>query len=249
MTDRRGFVWVATLGGVVSLGPGVIPADPRPPHVLIGSTTIETTKIPAGAAAEALHERGTLAFTFTAPTFAVPGRAHYRYRLNGFDPTWVNRGGAREALFTNIPPGRYTFEVAAAFGNGAWGPVVSQDVYLRPRFYQRAWFTPVVVLIALGTMAVLALAAHRIRIRRLQARERELANRVEETLSQLKILRGFLPTCAWCKRVRDENGTWTQMELYVRAHSQAEFSHGLCPDCLAQNFPDDAARMKERSGV
>ena len=63
----------------------------------------------------------------------------------------------------------------------------------------------------------------------------ELAARVEQlerTLAEVKTLRGLLPICASCKRIRDEHDVWIQMEVYVRDRSQAEFSHGLCPDCL-----------------
>ncbi len=241
MTDRRGLVWVATLGGVVSLEPGTLPADPAPPRVLVETVTLETTAIDPGAVAEVLHERGTVAFTFTAPTFVAPDRVRYRYRLLGFDPAWVSRGASNDARFTNIPPGRYVFEVSAALGQQAWGPGVALDVHLRPRLYQRSWFVLTMTLVAIGAALVLALALHQVRVRHLRAREQELARRVDDALAQLKVLRGFLPTCAWCKRVRDENGEWTQMELYVRAHSEAEFSHGLCPDCMTRNFPDDSA--------
>jgi len=63
----------------------------------------------------------------------------------------------------------------------------------------------------------------------------ELAARVEQlerTLAEVKTLRGLLPICASCKRIRDEHDHWIQMEVFVRDRSQAEFSHGLCPDCL-----------------
>ena len=63
----------------------------------------------------------------------------------------------------------------------------------------------------------------------------ELAARVEQlerALAEVRTLRGLLPICASCKRIRDEEGAWIQMEVYVRDRSQAEFSHGLCPECL-----------------
>lgn len=54
---------------------------------------------------------------------------------------------------------------------------------------------------------------------------------------EIKTLRGLLPTCAWCRRVRNEKGEWESIEKYVQEHTEAEFSHGLCPDCLSQKFP------------
>ncbi len=59
----------------------------------------------------------------------------------------------------------------------------------------------------------------------------------EQALEEIKILRGFLPICASCKKIRDDKGTWTQLEAYISDHSQAEFSHGLCPECADRLYP------------
>jgi hypothetical protein len=53
----------------------------------------------------------------------------------------------------------------------------------------------------------------------------------KRAVAQVKILQGLLPICAWCKKVRDDSGYWSQIEVYVAEHSQADFSHGICPDC------------------
>jgi sigma-B regulation protein RsbU (phosphoserine phosphatase) len=55
---------------------------------------------------------------------------------------------------------------------------------------------------------------------------------------EIRTLRGFLPTCAHCKKIRDEQGTWHGIETYITEHSEAQFSHGLCPDCMPTFFPD-----------
>jgi len=59
-----------------------------------------------------------------------------------------------------------------------------------------------------------------------------------EALQRVKTLSGFLPICASCKKVRDDAGYWTQVEAYLREHSEIEFSHGLCPDCIRKLYPD-----------
>jgi hypothetical protein len=51
-------------------------------------------------------------------------------------------------------------------------------------------------------------------------------------LEHVKTLRGLLPICAWCKRIRDDSGYWSQVETYLRSHTEANFTHGICPDCL-----------------
>jgi len=55
---------------------------------------------------------------------------------------------------------------------------------------------------------------------------------------EIKILKGFLPICAACKKIRDDKGYWKQIESYIRDHSEAEFSHGICPDCAKKLYPD-----------
>jgi hypothetical protein len=244
-TASDGQIWVATLGGAVSIDPAR--AEPRVfhPDVLVESLTVETQELFPGDSAEVRHERGTLAFRFTAPGFVAPGQTRYRYRLVGFDPAWVGGGHAREARFTNIPPGQYVFEVEAAHGDGSWSAPATARVTLTPRVYQRTWFSALLALGLLGGTAAVALLFQRAHMRRLRARERELAARVDESLAHIKVLRGLLPVCAWCRRVRDDAGYWTQMEAYVRDHSQAEFSHSLCPDCLKTHFPDDAVALQE----
>ena len=55
---------------------------------------------------------------------------------------------------------------------------------------------------------------------------------------EIKVLRGFLPICASCKKIRDDKGYWNQIESYIRDHSEAEFSHSICPDCAKKLYPD-----------
>lgn len=57
---------------------------------------------------------------------------------------------------------------------------------------------------------------------------------LREALDHVKTLRGILPICAWCKKIRDDEGYWKQIESYVRDHTEAEFSHGICPTCAAK---------------
>ena len=57
-------------------------------------------------------------------------------------------------------------------------------------------------------------------------------------LANVKTLRGLLPICASCKKIRDDGGYWNQIEIYIREHSEAQFSHGLSPECVQQLYPD-----------
>jgi PAS domain S-box-containing protein len=69
--------------------------------------------------------------------------------------------------------------------------------------------------------------------------EREcLIDELQKTISEVKILRRFLPICASCKKIRDDEGYWTQIEEYIHAHTDARFSHGICPDCAKKLYPE-----------
>ena len=75
------------------------------------------------------------------------------------------------------------------------------------------------------------------------AEERErLVLALQDALSKVKQLSGLLPICASCKKIRDDQGYWNQIEEYIRNHSEADFSHGLCPPCLEKLYPDFIVR-------
>lgn len=75
--------------------------------------------------------------------------------------------------------------------------------------------------------------------RKIAEHEREtLIGQLRSALENIKTLRGLLPICAWCKKVRDDQGYWKGVEDYIEEHSEAMFTHGICPDCLKKNDPD-----------
>ena len=71
------------------------------------------------------------------------------------------------------------------------------------------------------------------------AKEREqLIADLENALNEVKRLSGLLPICSACKKIRDENGVWQQIEEYIHAHSEADFSHSICPECARTLYPE-----------
>ena len=70
---------------------------------------------------------------------------------------------------------------------------------------------------------------------------RRVSARMAEALEKVKTLHGLLPICAWCKRIRDDQGYWSQVEAYVHAHTGADFTHGICPECLEKQRPKKGA--------
>jgi len=85
--------------------------------------------------------------------------------------------------------------------------------------------------------------------RRVAELQQALALRVgelEATLAEIKTLKGLIPMCASCKKIRDDQGFWQQVEGYLMQHSQAEFSHGLCPECMEKHYPEYFEIMKKK---
>ena len=66
----------------------------------------------------------------------------------------------------------------------------------------------------------------------------EVIFELHKALDKVKTLSGFLPICASCKKIRDDKGYWNQIEAYISEHSEAEFSHGICPECSKKLYPD-----------
>jgi hypothetical protein len=74
--------------------------------------------------------------------------------------------------------------------------------------------------------------------RRIQAEREDLIAELRVALDKVKTLRGLVPICANCKSIRDDQGYWQQVEQYVASHSEAEFTHGICPDCIKKLYPE-----------
>jgi GAF domain-containing protein len=72
---------------------------------------------------------------------------------------------------------------------------------------------------------------------------RRVSTRLAQALENVKTLHGLLPICAWCKRIRDDQGYWSQVEAYVHAHTGADFTHGICPDCFEKMRPKPPAAV------
>ena len=84
--------------------------------------------------------------------------------------------------------------------------------------------------------------------RRMVEMQNALAEKIGElrrALAEIKTLRGIVPICAGCKKIRDDSGFWQQVEVYVRDHSEAQFSHGICPECMKRLYPELAGNGGE----
>lgn len=81
--------------------------------------------------------------------------------------------------------------------------------------------------------------------KRVRKQHLETIEALQAQMAGVKILKGLLPICAACKNIRDDKGYWNQLEVYIRDHSEAEFTHGLCPDCMRKLYPIDILKRME----
>ncbi|MGE5414540.1 MAG: histidine kinase, partial [Syntrophomonadaceae bacterium] len=181
--SRDGRLWFATIKGLAVADPAHIEWNTIPPAVVL-------EQVRDGGQARAASGRlrfppGTdrLEFTYTALSFRNPQAVRFRFLLEGFDRGWVDAGARRTAYYTNLPPGRYRFRVIAANEDGLWsrGGAVA-DVVVERAFWQTAWFRLAAVLAA----AAAAAALYRLRVKRLEARERLRTALVEAQLDALQ---------------------------------------------------------------
>jgi PAS domain S-box-containing protein len=83
--------------------------------------------------------------------------------------------------------------------------------------------------------------------KRVEEEREELIIELQEAISKVQILSGFLPICSSCKSIRDDKGYWNQIETYIRDHSEAEFSHSICPPCAKKMYPEFVDKMYPES--
>ena len=76
--------------------------------------------------------------------------------------------------------------------------------------------------------------------KQMEAERERLIVDLREALEQIKTLKGVLPICMHCKKIRDDEGYWHQVEVYVRDHTEADFTHGLCAECMKDFYGEDA---------
>jgi signal transduction histidine kinase/ligand-binding sensor domain-containing protein len=175
-TDGR--LWFALQGGVVSIDPSHIKRNTLPPPVTIWSISSGGLEYAPLAMTRLPIHTNNVRIGYTAGSLTVPERIRFRYKLEGFDQAWQDAGDRREAAYTNLGPGRYTFRVIAANNDGVWNNSGASLLFtIAPAFYQTQWFHE------LCTAACLALLwmLYRLRIRQVSAQVRgRLQERVVE---------------------------------------------------------------------
>ncbi len=180
---RNGKIWFGTIRGAAVVDPARILKDIIIPPTWIEKVLFNSSPIPIEQGGRVRQGAGNLEVAFTGLSFVAPEHLRFRYRLFGFDPVWIEAGGRRNAWYTNLPPGRYRFEVEAENSDGirnrkgdSFSCIVVPPAWRSPL----AYISYAVLAILLGWCAV------RLRTRTLIRRQEELRRTVAERTAQLQ---------------------------------------------------------------
>lgn len=164
---RNGSIWFSTIYGVIIVDPAHMRRILPEPAVIVEESQINGMDVNPEHIPELPPGHANLYFRYTALSYASPVRITFRYKLEGFDRDWIEAGSRREAFYTNLPPGSYTFRVKAANLDGPWSEAAHPVQFtLPPHFYQSGWFVPLVLVF----MGVAGWGASRLRVMQVKAR-------------------------------------------------------------------------------
>jgi len=177
-TSPDGRVWFVNSGVVQMLDPSRLSQKALPAVTYVESAIVEREEITATENLTLAPRPRDLQINYTSPTFLIPQKVKFRYRLDGYDHDWHDAGTRRQAFYTDLPPGKYSFRVIASNSDGVWNDNGAKlDFSVAPAYYQTNWFR------ALCASLLLALlwAAYQFRLRQLHRQfEMTLDARVAE---------------------------------------------------------------------
>ncbi|MEM8932900.1 MAG: two-component regulator propeller domain-containing protein, partial [Acidobacteriota bacterium] len=231
--QHEGSLWFVHLDGLTRVDPSRL-RDRDAPDVVFTRLEVDGVVVEAGPQSLPPGPH-TLAFRWAAATLDSPERHRFRYRLDGFEQAWSEPVDDRAIRYTNVGSGDYAFEVQASDDRGRFvDSIRSIRIVVEPRFTETTAFY---ALVGLALVAV-GVGIQQVRVWRLRRRQAELSRVAHEAVAKVRTLRGLLPMCASCKKVRDDAGYWNQIEVFLDTHSEAELSHGLCPECMADSWAE-----------
>ena len=178
-----GRLWFDTQKGLVVVDPKRWPTNQMVPPVLLEEIVVDGKSSTPKSGMRIAPGTDRIEFHYTSLSMQVPGRVRFRYKLQGYDGDWVEAGARREADYTKLPPGTYTFKVYGSNDDGVWNPTAASLTFrLEPRFYQAGWFYAVG-----GALFLLAgITGQKLYTRGLRTRADRLANLVEVRTEELR---------------------------------------------------------------
>lgn len=175
---QDGRLWMTTSQGVAVLDPRQLRTNPLPPPVRILGLEADGQDTSLSGRVRLPPLTSSVQFSFTGLSLSDPRKVRFRYRLDGFDREWHDGGAQRDAFYTNLPPGVYTFRVNAANNDGVWNNSgATLDFFLAPAYFQTVWFRLLCIAAALFGIALFFSA-------RLRSVKRNMRMRYEERMEE-----------------------------------------------------------------
>jgi signal transduction histidine kinase/ligand-binding sensor domain-containing protein len=164
-TSPDGRVWFVNSGVVQMLEPSSLSQKTLPAATYIESVIVDRKEFEAKDNLKLSPHPRDLQIDYTSPSFLIPQKVKFRYRLDGYDRDWKDAGTRRQAFYTDLPPGKYSFRVIACNSDGLWNDSAARlDFYVAPAYYQTNWFRALCGCIFLG----LLWTAYEWRVRQMQ---------------------------------------------------------------------------------
>ncbi|MFC1563861.1 two-component regulator propeller domain-containing protein [candidate division KSB1 bacterium] len=250
LADDEGNLWLGTINGAVKFNPSRENPLLNPPPVYINKVLLFKEEVNTAGSSEFDHEQNGFTFDFIGICMSVPGEVSYKYMLEGIDEDW-NFTSQNTVEYAQLPPNSYTFKVHAKNADGMWSiDSASYSFKINPPFWATMWFRLTVVLsvFALIYLRLYYLKKSNIELEnKVRERTNELevkVTEIEESSRKIKTLEGLLPICCNCKKIKlegtegIEQADWIAIESYLKSRTEADFSHGICPDCRKKLYPD-----------
>ena len=220
-----GRLWFATARGVAVVSPSSIKLNTHPPPVWIEWVKTDTGSVTLGQPEQSINlPRGQrrLQIAFTAPCLRAAHRVRFKHRLEPVESNWIDSIDSREATYTRVSPGNYTFRVIACNEDGVWNMTGAAVALTVPPFlWERAWFAPMCWAGGVGTVAAIVLVTMR---RRLQHRLERMEQRraVERERSRIS------------KDLHDDlGGSLTEINMLAKAIKPDSLPTGLAAESVA----------------
>ena len=176
VSDSAGRIWFSLRSGLSVVNPSQITNDSVPALPHIEAITADNNTANLASVVQIPPSPRRITFEYTGLSLAAPARVRFRYFLEGFDSSWSKPVAARDAVYTNLGPGKYRFRLVASNGEGLWnGPETAIVLNVAPAYYQTNWFR----LSLVAVFIALLWALHRGRVQQLEVQERRLRDVVE----------------------------------------------------------------------
>ncbi len=185
LRTHAGLIYVGTSHGFNVFDPSALTPRQVPPPVVLTDFQVLNVSVPhTGVEPITLtYDQSFIAFEFAALDFSAPEHNRFAYRLEGYDPNWIEAGTRRYASYTNLPGGSYTLRVRAANSEGVWSePGLILPVTITPPYWETWWFRG---LVAVG-LVLTALAGVQLRLRSVRNRNRQLEHLVQLRTDELE---------------------------------------------------------------